>query len=110
MAEKMAILGEGDSVLAFKACGIDAYYASEREEAKDLLRKLAKQYTIIFITEKLAGQMDDLLKKFNQSAYPIILPVPSGSTSDGYARAKLKERMEKALGVDILFNKDREDK
>ena len=50
MAEKMAILGEGDSVLAFKACGIDAYYASEREEAKDLLRKLAKQYTIIFIT------------------------------------------------------------
>ena len=96
MAEKMAILGEGDSVLAFKACGIDAYYA--------------KQYTIIFITEKLAGQMDDLLKKFNQSAYPIILPVPSGSNSDGYARAKLKERMEKALGVDILFNKDREEK
>lgn len=108
MTDKMAILGEGDSVLAFKAGGVDAYYASDREQAKDLLRKLAKEYTVIFITEKLATQMDDLLAKFNQTPYPIILPVPSGSESDGYAKAKMKERMEKALGVDILFN--REDK
>ena len=108
MTDKMAILGEGDSVLAFKAGGVDAYYASDREEAKDILRKLAKEYAVIFITETLAEQMDDLLKKFNQSPYPVILPVPSGSGEGGYARTKMKERMEKALGVDILFN--REDK
>ena len=108
MTDKMAILGEGDSVLAFKAGGVDAYYASDREHAKDILRKLAKEYAIIFITEKLAGEMDDLLNKFNQTPYPVILPVPSGDGTDGYAKAKMKERMEKALGVDILFN--REDK
>ena len=108
MQNKMAILGEGDSVLAFKAAGVDAYYASEREEAKDLLRKLAKEYSIIFITDKLASQMDDLLKKFNSAPYPIILPVPSGDGDSAYAMTKIKERMEKALGVDILFN--REDK
>jgi V/A-type H+-transporting ATPase subunit F len=106
MTDKMAILGEGDSVLAFKAGGVDAYYASDREQAKDLLRKLAKEYAIIFITEKLAGEMDDLLNKFNQSPYPVILPVPSGDGSDGYAKAKMRERMEKALGVDILFNRE----
>ena len=105
MTDKMAILGEGDSVLAFKAGGVDAYYASDREQAKDLLRKLAKEYAVIFITEKLAGEMDDLLNKFNQSPYPVILPVPSGDGSDGYAKAKMRERMEKALGVDILFNR-----
>ena len=38
MTDKMAILGEGDSVLAFKASGVDAYYASDREQAKDILR------------------------------------------------------------------------
>ncbi len=106
MTDKMAILGEGDSVLAFKAGGVDAYYASDREQAKDLLRKLAKEYAVIFITEKLAGEMDDLLNKFNQSPYPVILPVPSGDGSDGYAKAKMRERMEKALGVDILFNRE----
>lgn len=106
MSNKMAILGEGDSVLAFKAGGVDAFYASDREQAKDILRKLAKEYAVIFITEKLAGEMDDLLTKFNQSPYPVILPVPSGDGSDGYAKAKMKERMEKALGVDILFNRE----
>ncbi|MBR4419549.1 MAG: V-type ATP synthase subunit F [Clostridia bacterium] len=106
MTDKMAILGEGDSVLAFKAGGVDAYYASDREQAKDLLRKLAKEYAVIFITEKLAGETDDLLNKFNQSPYPVILPVPSGDGSDGYAKAKMRERMEKALGVDILFNRE----
>jgi V/A-type H+-transporting ATPase subunit F len=106
MTDKMAILGEGDSVLAFKASGVDAYYASDREQAKDILRKLAKEYAVIFITEALAEQMDDLLKKFNQSPYPVILPVPSGNGEGGYARAKMKERMEKALGVDILFNRE----
>ncbi len=106
MTDKMAILGEGDSVLAFKAGGVDAYYASDREEAKDLLRKLAKEYAIIFITEGLAAQMDDLLTKFNQSPYPIILPIPSGDGGDGYAKNKMRERMERALGVDILFNRE----
>ena len=56
MTDKMAILGEGDSVLAFKASGVDAYYASDREQAKDILRKLAKEYAVIFITEALAAQ------------------------------------------------------
>lgn len=108
MNNKMAILGEGDSILVFKAGGVDAFYASDRESAKDTLRKIAKEYAIIFITDKLACEMDDLLKKFNASPYPIIVPVSSGDGEDGYAMQKLRERMEKALGVDILFN--REDK
>ncbi|MDY4186590.1 MAG: V-type ATP synthase subunit F [Candidatus Borkfalkiaceae bacterium] len=106
MNGKMAILGDGDSVLAFKAGGVDAYYCGDREKAKELLRKLAKEYGVIFITENIAAETDDLLKKFNQSPYPIIVPVPSEGGESGYAYAKLKERMEKALGVDILFNRE----
>ena len=105
MNNKMAILGEGDSVLAFKAGGIDAYYVPSRDKAKETLRKLAKEYDVIFITEQLAAECDDLLKKFNQTAYPVIIAVPSGNgEGEGYSERKLKERMEKALGVDILFN------
>lgn len=105
MTGKLAILGEGENVLAFKAGGVDAYYCGEREKAKELLRKLAKEYTVIFVTEKLAAAIDDLLKKFDKQVYPVILPVPDGSGVD-YAEAKLRERMEKALGVDILFNRE----
>lgn len=101
MYGKMAIIGNGDNILAFKAGGVDAYYVKDREDAKDVLRKLAKEYGVIFITEQLAQEVDDLLKKFNQTPYPIILPVPTGDKDCGYAEKKLKERMEKALGVDI---------
>ncbi len=105
MNGKMAILGDGDSVLAFKAGGVDAYYAKSREQAKDVLRELAKNYAVIFITDGLAAETDDLLKKFEKNPYPIIVPVPSEKSSS-YAAGKLKERMERALGVDILFNKE----
>ena len=105
MKGKLAILGDGENVLAFKAGGVDAYYCGEREKAKELLRKLAKEYAVIFITEKLAAETDDLLKKFDKQVYPVIVPVPDGSDT-GYAMNKLKERMEKALGVDILFNRE----
>ena len=44
----------------------------------------------------------------NESAYPVIVPLPGENGSNGYAEGKLKERMERALGVDILFG--REDK
>ena len=47
-------------------------------------------------------------ERMNESAYPVIVPLPGENGSNGYAEGKLKERMERALGVDILFG--REDK
>ena len=106
MQGKMAIIGDGDSVLAFKAGGVDAYSAENAAAAKELLRKLAKTYSIIFITEDLAAELDDLIKRMLESAYPVIIPVPGKNGSTGFAYNKMKEQMEKALGVDILFGRE----
>lgn len=104
MKGKMAIIGDGDSVLAFSAVGIDAYPVSSNEEASETLKKLAKKYGIIFITDVIAKQIDDTVKRYQTSAYPIVLSVPSKSGSNGYGMENIKKAMEKALGVDILFN------
>lgn len=100
----MAIIGDGDSVTAFTAGGIDAYPVSGPNEAGELVKKLARTYQIIFITDVLAKEIDDLLKRYLTDAYPIILSVPSGAGSNGYGIEGLKKSMDKALGVDILFN------
>ena len=55
----MAIIGDGDSVLAFSAVGIDAYPVGNSEQAGETLKKLAKTYGIIFITDVIAKQIDD---------------------------------------------------
>ena len=104
MKGKMAIIGDGDSVLAFKAGGVQAFSVSSPLEAKDLLKKIYKEYQIIFITDDIAIEIDDTLKKYLNMPYPIILSVPSKSGSNGYGMNGIKSAMDKALGVDILFS------
>lgn len=108
MKGKMAIIGDGDSVLAFKAGGVDAYPVTNSLNARELLKEIAKKYQIIFITDVIAKEIDDVIKKYLISPYPIILSVPSGKGSNGYGMEGIKSAMEKALGVDILFNKPEE--
>ena len=103
MKGKMAIIGDGDSVLAFKAVGIEAFSVNHPEKARDLLKKLAKTHQIIFITDALAKEISDTVAHYTASAYPTVIPVPSKNGSNGYGYEILKKEMEKALGVDILF-------
>ena len=109
MKSKMAIIGDGDSVLAFTAGGVDAFTADSAEKAAELLKKISKEYKIIFVTDEIAVQIDDTIKKYLTSSYPIILSVPSEKGSNGYGMEGIKNAMEKALGVDILFNKGKDD-
>lgn len=109
MKGKTAIIGDGDSVLAFRAVGMDAYGADHPEKARNLLKKLAKTYHIILITDVLAKEIDDTLAQYASAAYPVIIPVPSGSGGNGYGDAVLRRACEKALGVNILSRGDKKD-
>lgn len=104
MTGKMAIVGDGDSIMVFKAAGVDAYPAEDAAKARDVMRRIAKNYAIIFITEELAKDLTDFLKRFDEEPYPVVLAVPSKGGSTGYGEEFLKGAVERALGVDILFN------
>ena len=105
MKGKMAIIGDGDSVLAFSSGGVDAYSVENSEKAKELLKKIDKKYQIIFITDVICQDLDEYLERYLDKPYPVILSVPSKDGSNGYGMVGLKKAMDKALGVDILFNK-----
>lgn len=109
MLGKMAIIGDGDSVLVFKAGGLDAFSASDSEKAAALLKKIAKKYQIIFITDVIAKSIDGEIKKYLTEPYPIIISIPSKDGGNGYGMEALKTAMEKALGVDILFGNEAEE-
>lgn len=106
MASKVAIIGDGEAVLAFRAAGVDTYTATDAQIAKETLRKCAKKYKVILVSDVFCKELDDWLKRFLQEAYPVIVPVPTGEGSNGYAEEKMKEQMERALGVDILFGRE----
>ncbi len=106
MQGKMAIIGDGDAVLAFSAVGIDTFPISHAQEGAELIKTLAKTYKIIFVTESVAEVNDEIIKRYISQPYPIILPIPSDNLDSSYGMNILKSAMEKALGVDILFGKD----
>ena len=65
---------------------------------------ISKEYKIIFLTEELARPLTEFLKRFDEEPYPVVLSIPSKAGSSGYGTEVLKSAMERALGVDILFN------
>ena len=44
MKGKTAIVGDGDSITVFKAAGVDAFPAENEKQAREILRKIAREY------------------------------------------------------------------
>lgn len=103
---KIAVIGEKDSILAFKAVGAEVFTAPDGLAANELLRKLVKEdYAIVFIAEEIAESIPDTLGILKTRAYPVVIPIPSGKGGTGYALKSMKHDVEKAIGADIIFNK-----
>lgn len=102
MKGKTAIIGEGESVLVFKAVGVEPFSVSSAAEAEKTLSQIAKTYKIIFITDDFAAAIDDKIKKYTAQSYPVIVSVPSKAGSNGYGEKNLVDAMEKALGINIF--------
>ncbi len=109
MANKMAIIGDGDSVLVFTAVGIDAYPVALGDDVSSLIKKLAKTYKIIFITDDIALQNDEVISRYKDKAYPIILSVPSKTGKSDYANQILDRAVIKTLGVNIFLNENNDE-
>lgn len=104
----IAVVGDKDSVLAFKAIGLDVFPVEGEMEARDKVKHLARSYSVIFITEQIAQKIDSLLTRYKARPYPVVVPIPSASGNTGFGLKGIKNDIEKAIGADILF--DREDK
>ena len=105
MEGKIAIVGDGDSITVFRAAGVSAFPAEDERGAREALRAAARENSVIFVTEEIARLLGDYLKRFDEEPYPVVLTVPSGKGSTGLGEELLKKAMERALGVDILFQK-----
>lgn len=103
---KIAVIGDKNSVLGFKAIGISIYPTEAAGEAAELVRQLAGEYSVIFIIEKLASEISPILESCSTLKYPVIVPIPGVSGTMGMGMEGLRKCVEKAVGADILFNNE----
>ncbi|MCB2292471.1 V-type ATP synthase subunit F [Clostridium algoriphilum] len=100
---KVGVVGDKDSILAFKALGIDVYPVIEIEEAKKVIDKMASDnYAVIFVTEQVAQHLDETIARYNRQMIPAIILIPSNQGSLNIGMQKIRDNVEKAVGVNIL--------
>ena len=100
---KIAVLGDRDSVLGFKALGLEVFPADTVEEAKRVLHELAKgEYAVIYLTEQYAARMDAEVQRYKDALTPAIILIPGKDGSLGIGMANVKRAVERAVGADIL--------
>jgi len=100
---KIAVMGDLDSVLGFKALGLEVCPAATAEEGRQALHRMAKEnYAIIYMTEQLAAQMSADIARYKDALTPAIILVPGKEGSLGIGMAGVKTAVERAVGADIL--------
>ncbi len=100
---KIAVLGDKDSVLGFKALGLDVFPADTVEEARRTLHDLAKEnYAVVYLTEQYAARMEAEVARYKDALTPAIILIPGKEGSLGIGMANVKSAVERAVGADIL--------
>lgn len=103
---KIAVLGGPDTVMGFKALGLDVFPAAGAEEAKKAFHKLTREsndeYAIIYVEENLALTLEHEIAKFKDVPSPAIILIPGREGPLGLGQSALKAAVEKAVGTDIL--------
>lgn len=99
---KIAVIGDRDSVLGFRALGLDVFFAGDAETARKTLHRLAQQeYAVIYITEQLAQDLTGEITRYKNAVMPAVILIPGKGGSLGLAGHALQAAVERAIGADI---------
>ncbi|WP_097027432.1 V-type ATP synthase subunit F [Clostridium peptidivorans] len=100
---KIGVVGDKDSILAFKAIGIDVFPVLDSDEARKIVDTLAaKKYGVIFITEQIAKDLDETIERYNRELLPAIILIPNNQGTLNIGMQRISDNVEKAVGVNIL--------
>ena len=102
-SSKIAVLGDKDSVLGFKALGLTVFPVETVDEARTTLHRIAKEdYAVVYLTEGFASQMEADIARYKDALTPAIILIPGKEGSMGIGMSNIKKAVERAVGADIL--------
>ena len=102
---KIAVIGGRETVLGFRALGLDDFPAADAAEARQIFKSITgeeSEYAIIYIEENLAQELAHDIDKFKDSPTPAIILIPGRDGSTGMGLAALKAAVERAVGTNLL--------
>ena len=77
--------------MGFRALGLDTYPVTSADEAREKVRELAKtSCAVIYLTEQLAKEMDDVLARYKDELRPAIILIPGREGSLGIGKNNIQ--------------------
>ena len=101
---KIAVIGGRETVMGFKALGLETYPAANAAEAGQTLRHLTRDsddYAIIYIEESFAQALEHEIARVKDLPTPAVIPIPGRNGSLGFGQKALADAVERAVGSAI---------
>ncbi len=100
----IAVVGDRDSVMLWRALGIETVFAEKPQEIERAIHRLARDGTkVLYITEQAAALAKEAVDRYKTETYPAIILIPNREGSTGLGMKGIRDNIEKAIGADILF-------
>jgi len=102
---RIGVIGSPDTILGFKALGLETYSASGEMETKQTFRKICSSeppFGIIYIEEKLADFLAAEIETVRERLYPAVILIPGRDGNHGLGVETLRQNVIRAVGADIL--------
>lgn len=104
---KIAVIGDKDSILGFKSLGLDVFFVDNSKETAETIIKCAQEeYAVVFITEQAAAEVKSTIDKYKSVPFPAITLIPNNKGTLGIGLASISENVEKAVGANIFSGKE----
>jgi len=101
----IVVIGDRDSVLGFRALGMDTVFADSGKDARNVIRQLAAENcAVIYLTEQLAMEIPEEIDRYTDALQPAIILIPGKTGSLGLGITNVNKTVEKAVGSNILQN------
>jgi V/A-type H+/Na+-transporting ATPase subunit F len=100
---KVAVIGDTDSIIGFRALGAAVMEAPSPEAAGESLHRAVDEgFAIVFITEPCFAYHQDYIRSIRSRKLPAIIPIPAITGNTGQGMMQVRESVRKAIGMDIL--------
>jgi V/A-type H+/Na+-transporting ATPase subunit F len=105
---KVAFIGDADSVLGFRALGVETVVPDDGDDARSQFERLVKEKTsVIMITEDLMEELQEHIDGTVHMAIPSVVVLPGIKGTQKKGEHTIRELIIRAVGVDLMSEEQR---
>lgn len=97
-------VGERHLILGFKGAGFEIVGCIDGNALQKELGKLSREtdVALVLVTESVAKEAPDAIDQFRERSRAILSIVPTHEGTEHYSFLRMKQAVERSIGVDIL--------